>query len=229
MDRRLSERSQGIQLRLPLTSGKCPPQFGLPTATNSHSRSIDIVSSELCFWHPVGPHAGESLGHIVRRKLDDICKHGFALWAFAPAKLDRVARWREELRREGQRSCVAIGTGRETRDPGEDRTAHWATEHSDDLSVWAKTPARSTSYHRSPNGLGIAASAFLVTGIHVPDGLTVQKPRTWFRAAELRWETEQELPTRGEYLVRSVRVAPDLGIPVKVLLRLEYPFVVWVR
>jgi hypothetical protein len=72
--------------------------------------------SPLCFWHPVGPHAGESLEEIVSRKQSEIAVHGYTLWSFAPAVVDRVLAWRSELRRRGLTTCAVVCCGDATVD-----------------------------------------------------------------------------------------------------------------
>lgn len=190
---------------------------------------LRLPALDLCFWHPVGPHAGEDLNAIVERKRKEISRHGYTLWSFAPARRERVEAWRAQLRDYGQRECLAVCCGDATRDPMRDQGAvHWASEASEDLDTWSSLPSRNmTSYHRAPNRDGIAACAFVVEAIEAPDGLRVGRPASWFRAADEAWASGP-VPTRGQYLIRMPR--PDQGgRSVKVVLYLRSPFVVWLR
>ena len=184
--------------------------------------------SSICFWHPVGPHGGETLDQIHDRKARDVEKYGFTLWSFAPATALRVYAWRAELRRADVDACRVLCCGNATRDPsltsGEVR---WLTEYSEDLLVWKKLPhPRMTSYHREPTKAGFVASAFYVTSIEKPRA-KVARPDRWFRANNGAWERSQ-LPTRGEYLVRAPRVGNE-WTDLRLLLSVVAPYVVWLR
>ena len=189
-----------------------------------------ITSTDLCFWHPVGSHAGESLDEILIRKRKDIKRFGFTLWSFAPARPERVFAWRNELWRLGQEQCVAVCCGDSTTDPYTGLApVTWGTEDSDDLDSWTPMPCpRMTSYHRGPRKNGLVASAFIITSIEVPPSERVERPRQWFRAQHGCWEEESTVPTRGEYLIRKP-TATERGPLVQAVLTVQRPFVVWVR
>ena len=182
----------------------------------------------ICFWHPVGPHGGETLGEIHDRKLFDVEKYGFTLWSFAPATALRVYAWRAELKRAALNACPVLCCGNTTKDPS--RTGgevRWLTEFSEDLLVWKKLPhRRMTSYHRAVTKAGFAASAFFVTAIEKPVA-KITRPDSWFRAHGSEWE-RGSVPTRGEYLVRPPKVT-NQGTDVRLLLSVAAPFVVWLR
>ncbi len=184
--------------------------------------------TELCFWHPVGPHVGESLEEIVHRKRGEISAHGFTLWSFAPATLERVTAWRVELARRAQTTCDVVCCGDSTRDPydGSGKVT-WVTESSHDLQAWVPVPPNMTNYHRVANRHGVLASGFVVTEIAVPDTLRVERPTRWLRAAAGRWE-QSPVPTRGEYIVGAPAASPK-GRVVRLLLRLRSPFVFWLK
>jgi hypothetical protein len=190
---------------------------------------LRLPGVDLCFWHPVGPHAGESLASIVSRKRRAVGRYGFTLWSFAAAKQQRVDAWRGELRESGQHKCVAVCCGETARDPmRSERDVHWASEYTRDLTKWEPLPSkRMTSYHRGPNSRGITSCAFVVEAIEAPDDLAVARPSSWFRAADGAWESGP-VPTRGQYLVRMPAPEPG-GRTVRVVLYLKAPFVVWLR
>jgi hypothetical protein len=184
--------------------------------------------SPLCFWHPVGPHAGESLEGIVLRKQREIAAHGYTLWSFTPATVERVEAWRHELRGRGLTICAVICCGDATVDPHDGMAAvHWMSESSDDARTWAPIPTDVTSYHRAPGRNGIVASGFTVTAVDAPAGMRVARPTRWLRANERRWE-DTPVPTRGEYLVAEPARSSN-GRTVRLMLRVRDPFVVWLR
>lgn len=191
---------------------------------------MQLALEQLYFWHPVGPHAGESLAEIVARKGSDVQRFGFTPWSFAPARLERVVAWRAELEKRGQETAIAVGCGDSTSDPSvrSGSEPRWLTEYSEDLVTWKKLPSKKmTSYHRAPSKSGVVASAFLVTRVSAPPEMRVARPRHWFSAKHSVWY-DGALPTRGEYLVGQ---PPPLssGTRVRVLLELKHPFVVWLR
>lgn len=183
----------------------------------------------LFFWHPVGPHAGESLDNIIERKTADIKEYGFTLWAFAPARFERVQAWRHQLQGRSQKYSYVVCCGEATNDPFNGGSLTWVTQRSEDLSKWENIPSsRMTSYHRPANSTGIVASAFLVVGIEQPQPFPVKRPHQWFRANECRWEKEMTIPTRGEYLFQGIDTA-ERGPHVRLILTVASPYVVWVR
>lgn len=190
-------------------------------------RSVHVLPS-LCFWHPVGPHGGETLDQIKGRKLTDVAAYGFTLWSFAPATASRVYAWRAELKKAALATSSVLCCGASTEDPSRSTgSVRWLTEFSEDLFVWKPLPhPRMTSYHRAPTKAGFAASAFYVTAIEVPQ-IRVERPEKWFRVHPQEWETGV-VPTRGEYLVRRP-VMKDKGTPVRLVLSVTYPYVVWLR
>ena len=184
--------------------------------------------TRLCFWHPVGPHGGESLEAIVLRKRGEIDTHGYTLWSFAPAVEARVVAWRSELRDRGLTACSVLCCGDTTIDPHDGmRPVPWMTESSEDGQVWASIPTNMTNYHRAANRQGVVASAFVVTQIEAPAGLRVARPNRWLRTNRRAWEQGPVL-TRGEYLIERLPPSSD-GRQVRLLLSLRDPFVVWLR
>ncbi len=183
----------------------------------------------MCFWHPVGPHGGETLQQIQKRKLDDVSKYGFTLWSFAPATALRVYAWRAELKREALGTAAVLCCGNNTSDPSEKSgEVRWLSEYSEDLLVWKRLPhPKMTSYHRGPTKAGFVASAFHVTSIEVPETVSIERPKNWFRANGNSWE-HGIVPTRGEYLVRRP-IEKREGMKVRLLMSVTYPYVVWLR
>lgn len=183
----------------------------------------------MCFWHPVGSHAGETLAQICERKTSDVTQYGYTLWSFAPATTARVYAWRSELSKARLDACTVLCCGERTEDPYRgDGPVRWLTEYSEDLVIWQRLPhPRMSSYHRGPTKHGFVASAFYVTGIEATDAIHVDRPTTWFRAQDQSW-TRGRVPTRGEYLVKKPATT-EKGARVRLTLSVAYPYVVWLR
>lgn len=220
---RARNRSNLIVFRPSVT---VPPKI-LSVVSNS-VRNVDALPS-ICFWHPVGPHGGETLRQIHDRKLDDVTRYGFTMWSFAPATALRVYAWRAELRRAEIDTCRVLCCGNNTTDPSTNGgEVRWLSEYSEDLLVWRKLPhPRMTSYHRGPTKAGFVASAFYVTAIEKPD-TKIKRPQSWFRANGNEWE-RTSVPTRGEYLVRRPALTKERGTDLRLLLSVTFPYVVWLR
>ncbi|MBM4346106.1 MAG: hypothetical protein FJ100_22260, partial [Deltaproteobacteria bacterium] len=181
---------------------------------------------DLAFFHPVGPHVGESLEGIIQRKQAEIRRYGRTYWSFAPARPDRVNLWREELQRASLVTCPVLCCGATTTDPQRTKAdEYWAANWSADQQVWQPLPKKVTNYHR-PARNGILASAFVVTDIAVPADLHIQRPSHWLAVDPPEWR-RTSVPTRGEYLVRDVEAGPA-GSQVKLVLTVAAPFVVWI-
>jgi hypothetical protein len=185
----------------------------------------------LAIHHPVGPHAGESLAQIIARKKLDIAAYGFTLWSFSSARKERIDTWRTQLKSNNQSNCVVLCSGETSKDPlTNNNNINWLTEYSYDQQNWQKLPnTKMVSYHRKANKNGIVASAFIVEDIIVPDNVKFERINSWYSNKDQKW-VNSPLPTRGEYLIEM----PELymlkkGKSVKLLLKLKYPFMVWVR
>jgi len=187
-----------------------------------------MLGQEFAFWHPVGAHAGEELQEILRRKQKDINQFGYTVWSFTAAKLSRVRQWQAEMKRVNQNTATAYCCGDSTKDPGKGKPSHWMCQSTEDQRNWKSLPSnKMTSYHKGPRKDGIVASAFIVTGISAPVGKRILRPTDWLRTSSSTWETKKGVPTRGEYLIRVPEVS-NMGRLVRVELKLQAPFVVWV-
>lgn len=97
--------------------------------------------SPLCFWHPVGPHIGETLAQIFARKRDEIARYGYTLWSFAPVAPERVTAWRVALAAAAQARCDVVCCGDNVVDPQRvPAPAIWMHEKSSDAPfvVWVR-------------------------------------------------------------------------------------------
>lgn len=181
---------------------------------------------EFCFYHPVGSHSGEEFLDIVNRKREDIKKYGFTLWSFSKVGQDRMSVWEKLLRGNGQTESDVICCGENSKDPLVSGEPYWAREYSKDLVSWIKVPDNMTSYQKFPKNNNPVASAFIVYDI-LDGGFEIERPKTWFMVRDDKWENEQYIPTRGEFLIHyPLRGA---GRKVRAILKIKDPFIVWLR
>ena len=181
---------------------------------------------EFCFYHPVGSHSGEGFFEIVNRKREDIKKYGYTLWSFSKVGVDRLRLWKDCLKGNGQEECDVICCGKNSKDPLVSGKPYWVKEYSNDLNIWNKVPDKMTSYQKFPKNDNPIASAFLVYDIK-DGGFEIEKPKTWFMSNSEKWESEQSIPTRGEYLIYYPEIGK--GRKVKIILKTREPFIVYLK
>lgn len=180
----------------------------------------------LSFWHPVGPHSGESLADIISRKKRDVETYGVTYWSFSPAKIDRVEEWRREFALHKQSQAMVHCSGARTKDPGAESRAIWMQDVSHDTKRWMRLPNNAmTSYHKSANSNGVAASAFVVSDVSEVNHAVI-RPKHWYSSTDRAWKSSM-LPTRGEFLIEEP--LKGRGPELLLILTVVYPFVVWVR
>ena len=186
-----------------------------------------MIGKDLAFWHPTGPHCGESIEAILDKKINDIASFGFALWSFRKVSSSRTNQWRREL--AGQSSAAVLCSfGGNAVDPGAGKPEYWARQYSEDGMVWHNVPENLTSYQSLPGKDGIMASAFFVKSIEMTSGLRIRRPTDWFYSVKDKWIHGERLPSRGNHLVMAP--LPDRhGYRILAILHLVYPFVCWIR
>jgi len=54
------------------------------------------MNFQMGFWHPFGPHGGESVVEILARKQREINANGWTLWSFQPRLM--LKDWMREIR-----------------------------------------------------------------------------------------------------------------------------------
>ena len=152
------------------------------------------------FWHPFGPHAGETAEEIIGRKRREIEKNGWTLWSFQFR--NTLALWRQEIERaKPGKVLVFCSEGKGARDPvGERKRCDYY------LPVGETAHRRIPSEVEIPHPMGnrTKASAFIVKNIIYPTSHDAV-PIEWLKNGE--WQLTP-LPTRPEYLVRPGRGSP---------------------
>lgn len=156
------------------------------------------TSFQIGFWHPFGPHGGETAEEILERKHGEIEKNGWTLWSFQ--KRLTLESWHEQICAVSAKSVfVFCSEGKGARDPkGEVQYCKRYRPVGDEN--WKPLPQNIEVPH--PIGRKIEASAFVVKQIHYPDKVCEQLAVEYFSdKGEPHWRVDK-VPTRGEYLIR---------------------------
>lgn len=173
------------------------------------------------FWHPFGPHAGESRDHILSRKSKEVEDTGWTLWSFQPRKT--LAEWRHWLppKNSNDRVYVLCSDSKNTaKDPkGEVANCKYYSSPLD--NKWAIIPGTMSVPHPFR---GEYASAFVVQRVLHP--IRFRNPNfqiEWYHTENRIWSSNN-LPTRPEYLIR--KGGYSILRSVYAVLELYYPYVV---
>lgn len=156
------------------------------------------------FWHPFGPHGHESPDSILRGKRTEIVERGWTLWSFQfRHTLDA---WFAEIRRTKPSSVYVFCSASRASSVRDPRAAPADAKRFRRIgdSKWEPVPTAIRVPH--PFTKGGLASAFIVESICELPALYTLPPIEWY--SQGAWRTD-ELPTRGEYLIRRTRA--ELG------------------
>ena len=76
--------------------------------------------NELAFWHPFGPHGGETPEEILDRKHREICKNEWTLWSFRHMDVKTVESWILAIKKEKpKRVLVLCSASKNANDPAD--------------------------------------------------------------------------------------------------------------
>ncbi|MBC7400889.1 MAG: UPF0175 family protein [Mucilaginibacter sp.] len=171
---------------------------------------------EIGFWHPFGPHGGETLEDIINRKAAEIEKNGWTLWSFQNREKTHQL-WTDRISEHNpSRVFVFCSEGKGTQEPkGETKEYHYYKPYGESQSI--KIPKDIHVLHPSPK----IGSAFIVKSIIFPTNNQGQTTIQWLHK-EKGWIGDK-IPTRGEYLIK-VGKGRNLG-KYRAILELEYPYI----
>lgn len=183
-----------------------------------------MAESTLAFWHPFGPHGGETPDEILARKNREVEKNGWTLWSFQHRGPRTHDLWKRELcKARTLRVLVFCSKGR-GRDPAGDRAqARFYRNSSQDK--WVRIPPAVSIPH--PFGKQESASAFWVKRILSRDEVPIPNLWQWFEIASEGWVSDRQIPTRPEFLLQGGR-----GMHLRdfeTVLELAPPFVVEIK
>jgi len=176
--------------------------------------NMNLLEFKIGFWHPFGPHAGETTEEIIKRKRDEINKNGWTLWSFQFRNTLKL--WYQEIEKaKPNRVLVFCSEGKGARDPiGERKLCNYYIPINEvrpkEISIEIQIP--------HPMGKRTKGSAFIVKNIIYPVEYKAI-PIEWLK--NTKWQTAP-LPTRPEYLIRfgqgrSIR-------KFRAILELQYPY-----
>lgn len=155
---------------------------------------IQGIQFEIGFWHPFGPHAGETAEEIITRKRSEIKNNGWTLWSFQFR--NTLGSWYQEIEKMNPNNVLVFcSEGKGARDPS--GTPRYCNYY---LPTGETTPRDIPSGIIIPHPLGKKSkgSAFIVKDIIFP--VTAETtPIEWLKNG--RWQTAS-LPTRPEYLIK---------------------------
>lgn len=184
---------------------------------------MSYTQFEMGFWHPFGPHGGETPQEIVKRKNAEILSNGWTLWSFQNRQT--LIDWQRELSKAGAKSVfVFCSEGVGAVDPARDGTLSKAI----DCQSYRFVGEEHAPWQRMPEGIRVPhpfrpgqmlASAFVVQRVIHPVAPFDRPAIEWFSKG--RWH-QAPLPTRPEYLIRKGGSVPMRG--VRVVLELKPPY-----
>jgi hypothetical protein len=163
-----------------------------------------IDQFQIGFWHPFGPHAGESAEQIIERKRREILANdGWTLWSFQFRHTLDV--WLKEIRtNKPQAVFVFCSEGKGASDP-KGNISLCSSYRLAGEKTCQPIPAAIKVPH--PIGKKTLASAFVVEHVEqiVYPVQSVDLPTVeWFKEnSNPTWKSDTPVPTRPEYLIRS--------------------------
>ncbi len=158
---------------------------------------MDFTEFNIGFWHPFGPHAGESRYDILERKKREIHNNGWTFWSFQYRNTDL---WIKELSQFEDKIYVLCSDSLTTTDP-KGQVVNCSEYKTDVDSDWTSIPYGISVPH--PKGNKPLASAFVVRRIFI--NTEIHQPTfkvSWFSTMNQEWRNDS-LPTRGEYLIKK--------------------------
>ncbi|MGB2762751.1 MAG: hypothetical protein WBC21_04460 [Minisyncoccales bacterium] len=184
---------------------------------------MDKLKFTIGFWHPFGDHGPEDRDQIILRKHKEIIKNkGWTLWSFQNRVDETIDKWKNELKNVTTKIFVLCSDSADAEAPVGNQ--FYAKEYKFvNSNEWINIPSTITIPH--PFGKRNTASAFKVNAIYKPETIKVPEEIKWL-CMDGRWR-EDNLPTRGEYLIKS-------GGKCKLrkvyqILELEYPYLAILR
>jgi len=176
---------------------------------------------EIGFWHPFGPHGGETAEQIIKRKKEEIEKNGWTLWSFQNRKNTHNI-WLKNIIENNPINILAFcSAGKGSQEPkGETKEyRHYKPAGEDSLK---EIPSDILVLHPSNKMEG---SAFIVKNIIFPAGRSNKTNIEWLQING-QWRNDR-IPTRGEYLIKIGQGQP-MG-NYRAILELQYPYIAEVK
>ena len=190
---------------------------------------MSYTKFEFAFWHPFGPHAGETMKEIIARKRAEIEVNGWTLWSFQFRPM--LEDWHRELSAaERNEVFVFCSEGRGASDPAstpiECKSYRFVGEED---TEWRPMPKGVRVPHPFRPGKKLA-SAFVVQRVICPVEPFHRSAVEWFSLKEGPW-CQSRIPSRGVYLIRpggtmamrNVSAVLELKLPYLAVLSADMP------
>ncbi len=170
------------------------------------------------FWHPFGAHGLENRDQIILRKRKEIADNkGWTLWSFQNRPQKTLEKWTKEINKHNQRIFVLCSDSPDARTPA-GKCFYTKKYKAIDTDKWENVPFTVKVPH--PFGKKNTAVAFKVKAIYGPEKIQMPKGIKWL-CMNGKWR-EDDLPTRGEYLIKSGKGCKLRK--VYQILELKYPY-----
>lgn len=180
---------------------------------------------EFAFWHPFGPHGGETPKDIIQRKRTEIESNGWTLWSFQYRPM--INDWHLELSAAGASTVYTFCSDSSGAvDPDRDGSLAKAI----DCETYRFVGEPDEERRPIPAGVRVPhpfrprkrlASAFVVRRIMYPVEPFERPAVEWFSPRKGPW-CQTVVPTRGEYLIRRGGTIAMRGVSAVLELRPPY-------
>jgi len=195
----------------------------IPDVLRDGMNKLNKTKFKIGFWHPFGNHGAEYRDHIISRKQKEIIDNdGWTLWSFQSRTNETIDKWIKEINKYDQKVFVLCSDSEGAKDPAGERFDVKQCKFVNS-NKWINIPSAISIPH--PFGRRSTALAFKVKAIYKPETIRLPEGIKWF-CMDRRWK-EDNLPTRGEYLIK-------LGGRCKLrkvyqILELEHPYLAILR
>jgi len=185
---------------------------------------VSYTEFEFAFWHPFGPHAGETREEIIARKQKEIKVNGWTLWSFQHRLM--LEDWHRELSvAERNEVFVFCSEGRGASEPAgtplECKSYRFVGE-----TEWRSMPKGVSAPHNFRPGK-TEASAFVVRRVICPVEPFQRIAVEWLKKEGPCPWCQSKIPTYGEYLIRPGGTIAMRK--VSAVLELKPPYLAYLR
>ncbi|HVT15275.1 MAG TPA: hypothetical protein VHQ90_03705 [Thermoanaerobaculia bacterium] len=189
------------------------------------SPTVNAAGFAVGIWHPFGPHGGESVEDIIKRKSREIEVNGWTLWSFQHRRSETLELWYRELAfSRVTHPMVFCSDSKGAVDPADIICSSVRVTNCRSFrfigtgAAWQPLPSGVNVPHPF-RGEKKRATAFMIQRIVYPAAQLALPAIEWLSKGQWR---QDRLPGRGEYLIRPGGTLPMR--PVRALLELRSPY-----
>jgi hypothetical protein len=169
---------------------------------------VNYAAFGIGFWHPFGPHGGETTAQILQRKVKEIAENGWTLWSFQHRTM--LDAWQGHLISAAPEEVLVFCSAGGGNDPlnrgGTVRVADCRSYRFVGETEWRSTPERVRVPHTFRFGRGHASAFVIQRIIHPVEPFDL--PAVEWLSEDGQWRKAFQsgqgrgIPSRGEYLIR---------------------------